>query len=156
MRTMLGALCLPTLLLVSVCAAPVSADQKVAKKRAVHASRYDASMEVTIVGSVERLDTKPAPGKMLGGHLLVSTAKGTVDAVIGGYVLRGSHPFSPVPNQKVKIVGVMTTIHGNQIFLARTIETENGTVTVRNSRGFLVSPGAKGRIAQASIQGGSR
>ena len=40
----------------------------------------------------------------------------------------------------------MTTIHGQQAFLVRTIETPDRTVAVRDSHGFFVFPGAHGRF----------
>ena len=82
---------------------------------------------------------------MLGTHLMVSTSKGTIDAHIGGFVLRGSHPYAPAAGQSVKLVGVMTTINHKNVFLTRTIETGNRTVQVRTERGFLIVPGAKGQ-----------
>jgi DNA/RNA endonuclease YhcR with UshA esterase domain len=156
MRNSFGPLCLLAVLLISSSAAPVSADQSEAKKRVAHPSRYDAAKEVTLEGTVESLVTKPAPGKMLGGHLIVATSKGTVDGQIGGFVLRGSQAFTAAPGEKVKITGVMTTFRGQQAFLVRTIQTPERTVVVRNAHGFFVVPGARAHLTHTSTQGAAR
>ena len=156
MRNSFVCLCLLAVLLLCSSVAPVSADESVAKKRVVHPSRYDASKEVTLEGTVESLTTKPVTGKMLGGHLMVATSKGTVDGQIGGFVLRGSHAFTATPGEKVKITGVMTTFHGQQAFLVRTIQTPDRTVVVRDAHGFFVLPGVHEHVTRTSTQGGAR
>ncbi len=156
MRNSFGPLCLLAVLLLSSSAAPLSADESVAKKRVAHPSRYDATKEVTLEGTVESLVTKPVPGKMLGGHLMVSTSKGTVDGQIGGFVLRGSHAFTANPGEKVKITGVMTEFHGQQAFLVRSIQTPDRTVVVRDAHGFFVLPGARAHVTHTSAQGAAR
>ena len=156
MRNSFVCLCLLAVLLLSSSAAPVSADESVAKKRVAHPLRYDASKEVTLEGTVESLTTKPVAGKMLGGHLMVATSKGTVDGQIGGFVLRGSHAFTATPGEKVKITGVMTTFHGQQAFLVRTIQTPDRTVVVRDAHGFFVLPGVHEHVTRTSTQGAAR
>ncbi len=136
--------------------AVLPAQEAARARRITHAPRYDAAKEVTLEGTVESLVTKPAPGKMLGGHLFVSTAKGSVDGQIGAYVLRASHAFTATPGEKVKLTGVMTTFHGQKAFLVRTIETPDRIVVVRDAHGFFVVPGARPVMTQTSSQGGAR
>jgi len=158
MSKMLGGACLLTLLTASLLAAPLHADNKpVAFKRTVLAPRYDSNKEVTVQGTVQSVVNKPTPGMMLGGHLIVSTTEGTVDAHVGSFVLSGPHATSFAPGQPVKLVGVMTTINGKSVFLARQIQTGNRTLTVRNQRGFLVVSGRKGNLEHFSLpSGGAR
>ncbi|HKV06204.1 MAG TPA: hypothetical protein VJO53_13995 [Candidatus Acidoferrales bacterium] len=156
MRKVVGGLGLLTIFAISLLAAPLRADDGVIPKRTVVAPRYDVSKEVTVTGIVESLVTKPAAGAMLGAHLLVSTSTGTVDAHIGRFVASGPNAVSFSAGQAVKLVGVMTTINEKEVFLTRTIETGNRTITVRNERGFFVPSGVKGRLAQASVSGGAR
>lgn len=156
MRNSLARLCLLTALFVAL-PAVLPAGQKLSPtNRVTHAPRYDAAKEVTLEGTVEGLVTKPAPGKVLGGHLMVSTAKGSVDGQIGAFVLRGAHAFTATPGEKVKITGVMTTFHGQEAFLVRTIETANRTVMVRDAHGFFVFSGARPVLTRTSSQGGAR
>lgn len=156
MKKVLGRFGLLALAAISVVAAPLYAGHTAAFKRTVLAPRYEISKEVTMEGTIQELVRKPTAGSMLGTHLMVSTSKGTVDAHIGDFVLRGSNKYSPAVGETVKLVGVMTTINHRNVFLTRTIETGNRTIQVRTARGFLIVPGAKGRIAQTSATGGVR
>jgi DNA/RNA endonuclease YhcR with UshA esterase domain len=155
MRNSLVRLCLLTALFVTLPAVLLAANET-SPRRVAHTPRYDAAKEVTLEGTVESLVTKPAPGKVLGGHLMVSTAKGTVDGQIGAFVLRGSHAFTATPGEKVKITGVMTTFHGQQAFLVRTIEIPDRTVVVRDAHGFFVFPEGHRPVLQTSSLGGAR
>jgi|HubBroStandDraft_6_1064221.scaffolds.fasta_scaffold125806_2 hypothetical protein len=155
MRNKLGGFCLLTAFVIMSFAAPLHAG-KTAFKRTVTTPRYDVSKEVTLEGTIQGVVKKPTAGSMLGTHLMVSTSKGTIDAHIGGFVTRGPHAYSPAAGQSVKIVGVMTTINHKEVFLTRTIEEGTRTVQVRNEHGFLIVPGAKGRIVKASTTGGAR
>jgi hypothetical protein len=156
MRNKLGGFCLLTALVITSFAAPLYAG-KTPVRRAAIAPRYEASKEVTMEGTIQGIvNKKGAPGSMLGTHLMVSTPKGTIDAHIGSYVLRGSHPFAPAVGQSVKLVGAPATVNHKNVFLTRTIETGNHTVEVRTKSGFLIVPGAKGHIAKASTMGGAR
>lgn len=156
MRKSLGGVCLLSVLVMSSLAGPVYAEHDATIKRTVIASRYDGSKEVTLEGTVQELVRKPAPGSVLGAHLLVSTAKGTIDAHIGSFILQGEHAFSPVAGQPVKIVGVMATINHRDIFLTRTIETGDRTIEIRNEHGFFILPGVKAQLVHKSIVGGAR
>jgi hypothetical protein len=156
MRNSFVRLSLLTALFVALPAVLLAANESSPARRITHAPRYDAAKEVTLEGTVESLVTKPAPGKMLGGHLMVSTAKGSVDGQIGAFVLRGAHAFTATPGEKVKITGVMTTFHGQQAFLVRTIETPDRTVVVRDAHGFFVVPGTRPVINRTLSQGGAR
>jgi hypothetical protein len=135
---------------------PLHAGNAPELKRTVIAPRYDAAKEITIEGTIQQLVTKPIPGAILGGHLMVSTSSGIVDAQIGSFILRGPQPFALVAGQSVKIVGVMANINHRNVFLARTIETENRTIEVRTARGFFIIPGTENRNALSPATGGAR
>ena len=156
MRISFVRLCLLSVLFATLTAVLPAANESSAAKRVTRPPRYDAAKEVTLEGTVESLVTMPAPGKVLGGHLMVSTANGSVDGQIGAFVLRGSQAFTATPGEKVKITGVMATINGQQAFLVRTIETSNRTIMVRDAHGFFVVPGAHAAMTHTSSQGGVR
>jgi hypothetical protein len=109
---------------------------------AVNAARpaiYDASKEVTITGTVSNVVTKPTAGMIGGGHLMVATAKGTVDAHVGRR-LSGKYAIAVKSGDSVKLVGVMTTEKNSQVFLVRTAEDAGHTYTIRTEKGFLITP----------------
>lgn len=156
MRKIESGLCLLATLAISLLAIPLHANESVAPKRTVLASRYNLNKETTLQGTVQSLVKKPAPGTLMGAHLMVSTAQGTVDAHIGNFVISGRSPMSFAPGQSVKLVGLMTTINRQNVLLVRTIQTDNRTVMVRNDHGFLVSPSARTRLTVVSATGGAR
>lgn len=102
---------------------------------------YDVSKEVTLEGNVSTVKAF-MPGHIPGGHMLVLTSKGTIDGHLGPYVLNGKNRISVTVGAHVKIVGVMATIRGNQVFLVRTIDTGANKYTIRSEHGFLLIPGA--------------
>jgi hypothetical protein len=156
MRKIASGLCLLATLGTSLLAKPLYANEPVAPRRAVIASKYDLSKEITLQGTVESLVKKPAPTTIMGAHLEVSTAQGTVDAHIGNFVLAGRTPVSFAPGQSVKLVGLMTTVNHQNIFLVRTLQTGNRTITVRSEHGFLVNPDARTRLTNVPPAGGAR
>ncbi len=156
MRKIAGVLCLLMTLAISLLAAPVYANESVALKRTVTASRYDVTKEVTLEGAIQSLVRKPAPGTILGAHLIVSTGQGTVDAHIGNYLVVGKYATPLTSGQSVKLTGMMVTINQKSVLLVRTMQTGDRTITIRNEHGFLVYPGAKARLAAVSSTGGAR
>ena len=119
-------------------AAPAGAQTATTAKAARPAPLYDASKETTLQGTVSKVVTKPGAGMIAGGHLIVATAQGNVDAHVGGRALQGPNAIAVTAGDSVKLVGVMATVNHNQIFLVRTVEAGEHTYTIRNERGFLV------------------
>jgi hypothetical protein len=74
-----------------------------------------------------------------GGHLMVATSKGTVDAHVGRR-LAGRNAIAVKAGDSVKLVGVMTTQNNSQVFLVRTAEDGGHTYTIRTEKGFLITP----------------
>ena len=134
----LGCSSLLVFLLVSVSAqsATVVAPRKPA------ARIYDATKEISLEGNVTSVN-EALPGKLPGGHMLVATSKGTIDGNLGPFALRGVHRISVAAGAHVKLVGVMTSIKGNEVFLVRKIEAGGVTFTIRNAHGFPALTGAR-------------
>jgi hypothetical protein len=156
MRKILAGLCLLMTLAISLLAVPVYANESATFQRAVTLSKYDVTKEVTVEGTVQSLIKRSAPGTMLGAHLMVSTARGEVDAHIGNYIAEGRFATPFASGQAVKLTGVMIEVNHQNVFVVRTLETDGRTITVRNERGFLVYPGNKTRLTGVSSTGGAR
>jgi len=156
MRKHLGVLCLLATLAISLLATPLFANESVAPKRTVIASKYDLSNEVTLTGTIQSLVKKPAPGTLMGAHLMVSTAQGTVDAHIGNFLIAGRNPTSFVSGESIKLVGIMTTINHHNLFLVRTLQMGDRTIMVRSEHGFLVAPASAARLKATSSTGAGR
>jgi hypothetical protein len=119
-------------------AAPAGAQTAGSAKPARPAPTYDASKETTVQGKVSNVVTKPGAGMILGGHLIVATSQGAVDAHVGR-ALQGPKAMAVKAGDEVKLVGVMATVQHNQVFLVRTVEDGGHTYTVRSEHGFLVT-----------------
>jgi hypothetical protein len=118
---------------------------------------YDASKEVTISGTVHSISAHSDSGKPFGAHLMISTAHGLVDAHLGSFALQGSQAVSLNPGEQVKVAGVMTTVKGSPMLLARTIRTSTQTFVIRNEHGALLfpRPAARGQIRFKLVSPGS-
>ncbi len=118
-----------------------------APARAANASKkiaaplYDVSKEVTLEGNVTTVSAS-VPGNVKGGHIFVSTSKGTIDGHLGPFALAGKNSISVPAGSHVKLVGVMATVGGRQVFLVRTIDTGSTKYTIRSEHGFPLIPNA--------------
>jgi hypothetical protein len=110
--------------------------------------RYDASREVKINGIVASVLTKNTPGMIMGSHLMLTTASGLVDTSLGAFGLRGKGALSVTAGKQVEVTGVMKTIRGRQVFLARTVSSGGKSYAIRNVHGIPVSPQARARASR--------
>jgi hypothetical protein len=106
---------------------------------------YDVAREVTINGTVSAVLTKPVAGMIWGPHLLLATTSGQVDASLGRWGLQGKGALSVTVGQQVELTGVMKTLNGREVLLARTVKAGGKVYTMRNEHGIPVSPQARER-----------
>lgn len=152
MRNKLGGICLLTALVIASLAGPAMAGTTQPVKR-VSTPKYDASKETTINGTVASIKVS-VPGRMTGAHLFLTSG---TDAHLGPYAMNGSHGVKVSAGQQVKLVGVMTSFRGSQVFLVRTVDTGSKTYTVRNEHGFPVIMGvAAPSRSLTAVKGGAR
>lgn len=109
---------------------------------------YDVSREVTLNGTISAVVTKTTPGMLMGAHLVLTTTSGTVDASLGRWALQGKHPLSVSSGQQVEVTGIMETIKGKEVFIARTVKSGGNVYTLRNQHGIEISPQTRERAAQ--------
>ena len=156
MNKVLGGLSLLTILVISSLAVPSRAATNQPVKKAVQGPSYDARKEITLSGTVSSVKNS-VPGKLMGGHLFLSSGTGTVDAHLGPFALRGRESVKLTSGEQVKLVGVMSTFHGSQVFLVRTVEAGGHTYNIRNEKGFPQLMGAVQPTHTLSLaKGGSR
>ena len=101
----------------------------------VLAPAYDPAHEITVTGTVQKVATRRVAGSVPGVHLLLAGSQGVIDTHIGSI----SDP-SLQAGTLVEVVGVIATVHGQPLLLARQLVFNGKTVTVRNQHGFLVYP----------------
>jgi hypothetical protein len=124
-------------------AAQSASHQSSLPRRAAVAPAYDLSKEVAVQGAIQNVVRKPAPGLMLGGHLMVATPQGAVDVQIGKFLLRGRNAVSFNAGEQVRVLGMLSTFHGRAVLLARVLQTSAGTIEIRDQHGIDISPAAR-------------
>jgi hypothetical protein len=107
---------------------------------------YDAAKEVVLEGNVAAILTNPAPGMIPGSHLLLTNPSGSVDVSLGIFGLRGSGALTVKVGQEVSVTGIVTTVKGKQVFLARTVKVSEKVYAIRNVHGILLPPQARERV----------
>ena len=142
MRKLLGGLALTAATVLTIFAAPAGAQTAATTKKISADGAYDVRNERTLTGRVTSVVSHPRPGMLGGVHLLIATPSGTVDAHLGPFALMGNDPVAVSAGETVKVVGVMTTVRSNPVFLARTVTVGSKTYVVRNEKGFPSLPGA--------------
>ena len=100
---------------------------------------YNASREISVVGTVVKYETSSAATPM-GAHATIQTASGQVDVHLGNAkVLEASHLTLNV-GDNVRIVGEPMALGEGTYFAARIVQKGTQAVAVRNSKGFPLTP----------------
>jgi hypothetical protein len=154
MKHLFAGLCALVLLSLISLLTPVQAQTAAVGTRTAGPLSYDISQEVTINGTVSSVLTKPAPGMIMGSHLLLATPSGPVDARLANFGLRGKGALSVAAGQQIEVTGVMKTIMDKQVFLVRSVKVNDQVYTIRNEHGFPVSPQARERLSGKTAQKG--
>lgn len=147
MKRLFAGLCVLALLFL-ISPQPLAQAQTAAETGTAGPFSYDVSQEVTLSGTVSGVLAKPAAGMIWGSHLLLATPSGPVDASLGRFGLLGKGAVSVAAGQQIELTGVMKTISGKQVFLARTVKAAGQVYTIRNEHGFPVSPQARERASR--------
>jgi hypothetical protein len=117
---------------------------------------YDASKEVTINGTVTSVLTKPSTGMIMGGHVILQTSSGSLDASLGTLALEGKDAPPLAAGQAVVVTGVLKTLNGQQVLLTRTLKIGDDVYSIRNEHGFPLSSGTSVRTSAPAAQKGEQ
>jgi hypothetical protein len=93
---------------------------------------YDASKEITIQGTISKIETLSS-GAFFGSHISVESSQGDVDAHLGAASV--AKYLSLSQGQSVELVGMMANVNGQNVFLARKLSTADKTFTLRSTKG---------------------
>ena len=117
---------------------------------------YDASRDVSIVGTVAKYLANSAASPA-GAHVFLQTASGTIDVHLGDSRLLTQQNFTITEGSTLRIIGQPLNSEPGSIFLARIVQQGTQAIAVRTSRGMLLWP-ARGRVnpvaQSAAKQGG--
>jgi hypothetical protein len=116
---------------------------------------YDMAKEITLTGTVISVVKTPARGTetLIGSHLVMQTNAGPVDASLGSYALKGKGALSVSTGDSVRINGVMKTVQGKQVFIARVVTTNGHAYVLRNEHGMVYLHAGKGATTSATKGG---
>jgi hypothetical protein len=116
---------------------------------------YDIAKEVTLTGTVISVEKTPARGTatLIGSHLMIQTNVGPVDASLGSYALKGKGALSVSTGDSVRVNGVMKTVQGKQVFIARVVTTNGHAYVLRNEHGMVYLHAGKGATTSATKGG---
>jgi hypothetical protein len=148
MKPVLAGLWALPLLAVATLTVPVHAQTAAATVNSAKPFSYNVSEEITVKGSVTSVLARPAQGMIMGSHLVVNTASGSVDASLGTFGLRGKGAAPVKEGDEIELTGIMKTLKNKPVFLTRLVKMNGHEYAIRNERGFPVSPQARERLSQ--------
>jgi hypothetical protein len=118
---------------------------------------YDMAKEITLTGTVISVVKTPArgTGALIGSHLMMQTNAGPVDASLGSYALKGQGALSISAGDSVRVNGIMKTVRGKQVFIARVVTTNGHAYVLRNEHGIVYLHSAQRGTATSAAKGGT-
>ena len=146
----------PLVLALGVFALPLHAQTSDTTTPVVHL-RYDITQEMTFTGTVSSVVKASAHETKKAGvsHVMVQTTSGTVEADLGRYAMRGEVALSVTPGQLVQLTGVMKTVRGQQVVIARLVQANGKVYKIRNEHGFVYHPVARKNQTKSETKGGT-
>lgn len=127
--------------------APSARAQSVGSAQDQFAPMYDATEETKIQGTIRQIETVKTG--VAGTHLKIETQNGEVDAHLGASPAADAKRLGLSVGQSVEITGMMTTIGGSNVFLARTLVVDTRMITLRSEHGIPVRAAMPQKTAAA-------
>lgn len=98
-------------------------------------SRYDASTETTINGTIEEIKTLDTMCQA-GTHLVLKTDKGNVEIGLGPSKFLADQKLELKKGDQVQVIGAKADTRRGEMFMARQITNNGKTVTLRDEKGM--------------------
>jgi hypothetical protein len=135
---------------------PSSANaQSAATSSAMTSPAYDLNKEIKIDGTIDKIETNTSGGP-IGTHLLVISAQGVVDVHLGASMAVTAKNLGLSVGQSIHVTGMMATVSGNSVLLARILTTSSHIYMLRNERGAPIrSLMPRGAASSANSQKGA-
>ena len=129
------------LLLLFILASPLTLCLSVNAQKAIPSDAqllrtYNASREISLVGTVESSSAVPP----MGAHATIQTASGQVDVHLGSAKVLEANHFKLSAGDNVRVVGEPMALGEGTYFAARIVQKGTQAVAVRNSKGFPLTP----------------
>jgi hypothetical protein len=106
---------------------------------------YNPATETTLIGTVDRIDTLPSPGRGGGGlHLILAAPAGPIEVHVGPASFVSSKNVAFAKGDAVTVVGSKVTMAGQEVVIAREIKKGDQVLTLRDAKGFPLWAGCGG------------
>jgi hypothetical protein len=129
--------------------------QSTANESALASPAYDLSKEIKIDGTIDKIETNSIGGPM-GTHLLVISAQGVVDVHLGASAAVSAKNLGLTVGESIHVTGMMASVSGNSVLLARILTTSNHIYMLRNEHGAPIrSLMPRGAASSANSQKGA-
>ncbi len=115
---------------------------------------YDLSKEIKVQGTIQKIETGGSTGPV-GTHILVQTAQGVVDAHLGFSSAVAPTNLGVSEGENVTLIGMMQTLGGSNVMLARVLTTSSRVFVLRSERGIPVRAVPSGSFRTASVLKGA-
>ena len=107
--------------------------------------RYDKSTEVTISGTVEKVESHIGKMGWNGTHLVVRFEAETLTVHVGPTAYLAKKGFAFAEGDKIEVTGSKVPFEGHDVLLAREIRKGDKLLTLRNRQGIPMWSGSKWR-----------
>jgi hypothetical protein len=108
--------------------------QSVATSSAMASPVYDLNKEIKIDGTIDKVETNTSGGP-IGTHLLVISSQGVVDVHLGSSNAVTAKNLGLSVGESIHVTGMMATVAGNSVLLARILTTSDHIYMLRNEHG---------------------
>jgi hypothetical protein len=115
---------------------------------------YDVSKEIKVQGTIQKIETAGSTGPV-GTHILVQTSQGVVDAHLGFSSAVAPANLGVSEGENVTLIGMMQTLGGSNVMLARVLTTSSRVFVLRSERGIPVRAVPSGSFRTASLLKGA-
>jgi hypothetical protein len=129
--------------------------QSTANESAMASPAYDLNKEVKIDGTIDKIETNSSAGP-IGTHVLVISAQGVVDVHLGASMAVSAKNLGLTVGESIHVTGMMASVGGNPVLLARILTTPNHIYMLRNEHGAPIrSLMPRGAASSANSQKGA-
>jgi len=141
---------------VAIILLPFSANaQSVATSSAMASPAYDLNKEIKIDGTIDKVENNTSGGP-IGTHLLVISSQGVVDVHLGASNAVTAKNLGLSVGESIHVTGMMATVAGNSVLLARILTTSDHIYMLRNEHGAPIrSLMPRGPASSANSQKGA-
>jgi hypothetical protein len=129
--------------------------QSTANESAMASPAYDLNKEIKIDGTIDKIESN-SNGGPIGTHLVVISAQGVVDVHLGASAAVTAKNLGLTVGESIHVTGMMASIGGNPVLLARILTTSDHIYMLRNEHGAPIrSLMPRGAASSANSQKGA-